>query len=958
LGLAGWLAAAPSGASTVEPTTLGSAKTKLAEISAKMPLRFEENVGQVKAPGERYFARGKGYRLSLGSDGAEIRLRNLDGAKAEGTVRMRLEGGALHPALAGIEPLLTKSNYLLGSDPRAWHVGVASFGGVLYEGVYPDTDLVYSGNERRVEQTYTLAAGAEPTRIRMVYEGVTAAQVGWLGELTLRTPGGDLVADRPIAFQTLGGERREIPCGYEISAFEKGAARVGFVLGDYDHGLPLVIDPVFSNSTFLGGAGGDAGSSVGLDGDGNVYVAGISEDFPGAGTQAGGGDGFVAKIDPTGTTLLYATYFGGSDLDSITDLAVDADGNAYLTGFTYSTDLPGVTGSSLQSSNAGGPGDAFVAKIDPTGTAIVYATYLGGTGIDVGYRIAVDGSGDAYVTGYTGSAVFPGVTAGSIQPSFGGGSFADAFVTKIDDTGSAIVYSTYLGGSGDDIGTDIVIDGGGNAVVVGQTDSTNFPLSAGALEPASLGNGDAFAAKIDAAGTALTYSTYLGGEAYDVAQGVAVDASGNAYITGFTLSTAFTGVTAGSFQPDNPGGYAAYLTQIDAAGSAVAFSTFLGGGDTFGISVALDASANIYVAGRDQGGSLPIVNAASLQPEEAGSADGFVAKFLASGASLVYSTYFGGQDYDGAGAIAVDPATGSAFVTGQTFSSSMFGTSASSIQQTSGGGSDDAFLVRIVPAAILSIEKSADVSLVAPGDKITYTLAYENVGELAAVGATLTETVPANTVFKPAQSTAGWSCTPDDQAGSTCTLALGTVASGAGGSATFTVKLKNKVDANGGEIHNTACAHPGDNCSTVDKPTTAAPVFTLTKTPRFSTARPNNSLRYTLKASNAGNQDADPVILTDTVPPNATFDPTNSTSGWSCDPNNSAGSVCTFAVGTLAAGTHVSVDFAVIIAPIYSNTACVAVQLPSPELAGQKGARTASATPAATVCATATTPLQ
>jgi uncharacterized repeat protein (TIGR01451 family) len=375
--------------------------------------------------------------------------------------------------------------------------------------------------------------------------------------------------------------------------------------------------------------------------------------------------------------------------------------------------------------------------------------------------------------------------------------------------------------------------------------------------------------------------------------------------------------------------------------------------------VALDASANAYVAGWDTSGQLPITNADFLQPEKAGPDDGFVAKFLASGTGLAYATYVGGHDHENATAIAVDPATGSAYVTGQTFSTDMSGTSPSSIQPNNGGlGTDDAFLVRIVPAAVLTIEKSADVSLVAPGDKITYTLAYENVGELAAVGATLTETVPANTVFKPAQSTAGWSCTPDDQAGSTCTLALGTVASGVGGSATFTVKLKNKVDANGGEIHNTACAQPGDTCSTVDTPTTAAPVFTLTKTPRFNTARPNNSLRYTLKASNAGNQDADPVILTDTVPPNATFDPANSTSGWSCDPNNSAGSVCTFEVGTLAAGTHVSVDFAVIIAPTYSNTACVAVQLPAPELAGHKGARTANVTPAATVCATATTPLQ
>ena len=937
----------------------------LSELAAKLPLRFEKNVGQVREAEVQYFARGSGYQLFLEPQAAVFRL---GGAKAgKPAVRLHLVGGAQHPTLVGIDPLPTKSNYFLGNDPRAWHTDVASFAGVRYESVYPGTDLVFSGSERRVEQSFFLAAGAEPRRIRFSYEGASAAAVGQAGELVLSTPGGDLTADRPVAYQVIDGQRRSVVCRYELTARAAAAPEVGFALGSYDRTLPLVIDPIFSNSTFLGGAEYDLGTSLAVDGAGNVYVAGstTSIDFPGTispgGVQAGNGgpaginswDGFVAKIDPTGTTLLYATYLGGSGIDELHGMAVDSAGNAYLTGYTFSTDFPGVTATSAQSSNAGGR-DAFVAKLSPTGSALLYATYLGGSGSEFGNSVAIDASGNAYVTGDTGSGDFPAVSA--LQAGSGGGEH-DAFVAKINAAGSAIVYSTYLGGSGDDVATHIALTAAGNAVVTGGTCSSNFPVTAGSLAAVAPGvdcdsfTYDAFVTELNPAGTALAYSTYLGGPDNDVAQGVAVDSAGNAYVTGFTRSASFSGVTAGSFQSTNPGGYAAFLTKINAAGNTAVYSTFLGSGSTLGYAVTVDAAANAYVTGT-AGNGYPIVNADTLQPVLAGDFDGFVTKVAGTGA-VSYSTYVGGVGADTGYGIAVDSIRDNVYVTGSTSSSHLPGVGLGAIQTTNDGGASDAFLVRIVPGGFLTIDKTADTVLVDPGGKITYTLSYHNLGDAAAVGATLTETVPVNTVFKPGQSTPGWSCTPGTAAGSTCTLALGTVAAGASGSATFTVKVVGTLPAGAGPISNTACAHPGPNCSTVDTPTTAAPILSITKTANFTQAKPGDVVRYTIKYFNTGNEDAAGVTVTDTVPPLTVFDPVSSTAGWSCAPNNNAGSLCTFFVGNLAAGAHGTVVFAATLSSLLSNTACV--QFGFSGGGGELQTRTAAGE---SVCSTVTTPIK
>jgi hypothetical protein len=297
----------------------------------------------------------------------------------------------------------------------------------------------------------------------------------------------------------------------------------------------------------------------------------------------------------------------------------------YVAGGTDSASFPGVGGGSIQPAN-GGQSDGFVAKINAGGSALVYSTFLGGSGQDAAFAIAIDAAGDALVTGGTTSTTFPGVGPGSIQPVNAG--MGDAFVTAIDAAGGAILYSTFLGGGGGDEGLAIAVDRSGSAYVTGQTTSTALPgIGAGSVQPANAGGADAFVAKLDPAGTAVVYSTFLGGGGFDRGQGVAVDGAGDAYVTGYTSSTSFPGVIGSSIQPASGGQLDAFVTVIDGAGSGILWSTFLGGaGSDAGFGIAVDADGNAYVAGQTGSAAFPGVGAGSIQPANAGRDDAFVTK--------------------------------------------------------------------------------------------------------------------------------------------------------------------------------------------------------------------------------------------------------------------------------------------------------------------------------------------
>ena len=392
-------------------------------------------------------------------------------------------------------------------------------------------------------------------------------------------------------------------------------------------------------STFLGGSSVDVGRSITVDGAGNAYITGSTDSttFPGVtGTSlqpvyGGLGDAFVTKLNPTGTAILYSTFLGGSGGEDGLSIAVDGAGNAYVTGETSSTTFPGVSGSSIQPFHAGPSFDAFVAKLNPTGTVILYSTFLGGSGDELAYGIAVDGENNAYVTGATTSTIFPGAISSSIQPANAGG--YDAFVTKINPAGTAILYSTFLGGSGGEDSYGIAVDSGGNAYVAGRTSSITFPgVNGSSIQPTNAGGYDAFVTKINPTGTAILFSTFLGGSGEDWVNCITVDGAMNAYVAGRTSSTTFPGVNGSSIQPANAGGHDAFVTKIKPAGTAILFSTFLGGSGVseWAYGIAADAMGNIYVTGQTTSGTFPGVNGNSILPNNFDFDSGFVTK-LGSG---------------------------------------------------------------------------------------------------------------------------------------------------------------------------------------------------------------------------------------------------------------------------------------------------------------------------------------
>jgi hypothetical protein len=385
-------------------------------------------------------------------------------------------------------------------------------------------------------------------------------------------------------------------------------------------------------STYLGGSGYDGGYAIAVDGSGNAYVTGLTTSTnydvtPGAfqttksTTDPTESDVFVTKLNATGTALVYSTYIGGSGEDRGYGIAVDGSGNAYVTGWTRSTDYD-VTPGAFQTTH-GGYYDVFVTKLNATGTALVYSTYIGGSYWDEGYAIAVDGSGNAYVTGLTDSPDYD-VTPGAFQTTFGGG-WADVFVTKLNAAGTALVYSTYIGGSGGEVGRGIAVDGSGNAYVTGPTSSPDYDVTPGAFQTTKGGEADVFVTKLNAAGTALVYSTYIGGSGDDYGSAIAVDGSGNAYVAGITYSTDYD-VTPGAFQTTKGGEADVFVTKLNAAGTALVYSTYIGGVlDDQGYAIAVDGSGNAYVTGYTESTDYDVTPGA-FQTTKGGGADVFVTK--------------------------------------------------------------------------------------------------------------------------------------------------------------------------------------------------------------------------------------------------------------------------------------------------------------------------------------------
>jgi hypothetical protein len=542
---------------------------------------------------------------------------------------------------------------------------------VLYKNLYKNIDLKVYGLEKQIEYDWIVKTGGDPRNIKFEYKNVKGTRIDEEGNLLIETDFGELMHKKPVSYQEIDMERKAIDV-----KFKKIAENTyGFEAGAYDRGRDLIIDPVvLAYSTFLGGGSRDNGWGIAVDAGGNVYVTGwtYSPDFPTLDQYQGdqrGPDVFVTRLDPTKSGaygLLYSTYLGGRYSDYGWGIAVDSSGNAYVTGRTHSTDFPTLN----QYQGYQGGIDAFVTRLDTTQSGVsslLYSTYLGGGKPDQGYAIAVNAGGNAYVTGWTSSPDFP--TRNQYQGDQGN---IDAFVTRLDTTksgDSSLLYSTYLGGGYNDSGCGIAVDSSGNAYVTGFTNSTDFPTLN--QYQGYQGFTDVFVTRLDttqSGASCLLYSTYLGGRKSDQGYAIAVNAGGNAYVTGWTSSTNFP--TRNQYQGDQ-GNIDAFVTRLDttqSGASCLLYSTYLGGENSDeGYAIAVDAGGNAYVTGYTNSFHFPTHN--QYQGYQ-GYGDLFVTKLdpTKSGApGLLYSTYLGGGNVDGGLAIAVD-GSGNAYVTGYTWS--------------------------------------------------------------------------------------------------------------------------------------------------------------------------------------------------------------------------------------------------------------------------------------------------
>ncbi len=523
---------------------------------AGLPLFFEANCGQA-FPSAQFVAHSRSGTVLLGpaevvvlqASAQPLAGRRARAAERSGdrraeirTLSFQFVGCNPQAAMTGLDPLSGNINYILGDDPASWRTEVPAFDRVRVAEVYPGVDLVYYGNQQKLEYDFIVAPGADAGAVCMRVTGADRLELDAQGDLVLSVGAAQLRQHKPILHQIIGGTRKEVTGGYRL----KDPQTVAIEVGRYDPQWPLIIDPVLSYASYFGGISNDTAWDVALDGAGNVYVAGETlsaglPTTPGAlqtnyagGYPNAGGDAFVAKFDNTCSNLIYMTYLGGKGDDAALAIAVDAGGNAYVTGVTDSPDFP-TTRFAIRTNLTGIPSpifgllpsDAFVAKLNPAGSALVYSTYVGGDTEDEAIAIAVDPAGCAYITGFTDSTNFPAVSA--LQTNLAGAT--DAFVCKLGPAGTNFVYSTYLGGTNDDQGDGIAVDAQGRAWITGVTVSNSFPV-VNAIQARSGGGQDAFVAVVAPDGASLVRSTYLGGAGDDAGYRIALDATGNAYVVG------------------------------------------------------------------------------------------------------------------------------------------------------------------------------------------------------------------------------------------------------------------------------------------------------------------------------------------------------------------------------------------------------------------------------------------
>ncbi len=636
---------------------------------------FEENRGQVSEK-SRFFLRDGSLDLFITNTGAVWSLKK---GNSRAAVRLEVAGASGNGVAVGESPAPGHVNYLMGKDSSKWVTGVPQFKKVRVREVRNGVDLIYYASKNELEYDLVVKPGTPAADIKLRFAGANKVSLTEQGEIKIETAVGNLIQHKPTIYQLSGEEREPIDGRYNISK----SGEISLTLGRYDRTREVVIDPVVSYATYLGGSSNDQGYAIVVDASGNAYITGAtnSADFPttvgaySVAEKAGNTSIFVTKLNSTGTALIYSTYLGGSYNSVGSAIAVDTSGNAFITGSTQSIDFPVTTGA-FQTANKNYQMSAFVTKLNASGTALIYSTYLGGSYSQSAAGIQIDSTGNAYVAGNTSSSDFP-VTSGAYRTTIPGG--PSAFVTKLNSSGSQLVYSTYLGGNGYDAANGIALDSALNAYVTGYTQSVNFPTTTGAFQTAaSAGVGqNGFIAKLSADGASLVASTYLGGtlsaaygsyNANSIMSAIALDSSNAPYVTGYTYSSAFP-TTPGAFSTVASTiyyGTHAFVTKMNSALTALTYSSYLSGSasDT-GNAIAVDSVGHAYVAGHTMSPDFPITPGSLFGQSGVAAQSAFVTQMDPTGGTLNYSTLMGGTGGDSVSGVAVDGGKG-VYLTGIT----------------------------------------------------------------------------------------------------------------------------------------------------------------------------------------------------------------------------------------------------------------------------------------------------
>ncbi len=763
----------------------------------RLPLIFEPNQGQTD-PQVKFQARGNGYALFLTADQAVLTLRHA-AARQSSVVSMTLAGASDRSHVAGVDQLPGKSNYFLGNEPAKWHTDVPQFARVRYSAVYPGIDLVYYGKHGQLEYDFEAAPGSDPREVTLRFQGAEDLTLTPAGDLVLAVGGGHVILQAPRVYQTFGEQQRQVDGRFEL----RGKNRVGFALGPYDRRRTLIIDPVLTYSTYLGGSGDEACTvilnqatgvagcpAVAVDTSLNAYIAGstMSTDFPKAGSPfqsalAGTANVFVAKFNNTAGTLLFSTYLGGDAVDTTAGLAVDAATNVIVAGNTTSSNFPTHgTNAAFQATPLSVHSHAFVSKLDSAGHTLLYSTYLSGNGTDTATGLALDVSGNAYVTGATTSTEvqtgFPS-TLGAYQPTPRAPS--QFFLTKVDPFLSglnSVPYSTYFGGSapsgGQTLGGGVAVDAKSNVYITGGTDFTDMPVL-NAFQGTLAGGLDVFVAELNPAavtGTQLLYSTYLGGTGDDIGYGIAVDSALSAYVTGSTSSTNFPAAGTGVFQPANGGLRDAFVAKLGAIATGgitpgnvpLLYFSYLGGSsDDVGLGIVVDnsgqaqgSSQGARVTGWTSSADFPARNN-PVQANFGGGHDAFAARIDTTATSATasghYATFLGGNLDDYGTGIAVD-FQGASYVAGETKSGDLL-TQAPPLNpsfQPAINGLSDAFLSKLAPLLAFKVTVvTSPGTFVGAGNQVTFTYTIENQGDFTG-GITFTDNLGTGATFVSAST--------------------------------------------------------------------------------------------------------------------------------------------------------------------------------------------------------------